>query len=70
MKSILISDDSRITEMAELSLRLRWPHNKPTVATTATSGLESAENDSPDVVLIHPSYTDMTLSETMKPLGK
>ncbi len=66
MKSILISDDSRVTEMAELSLRLRWPHNKPTVATTATNGLESAENDSPDVVLIHPSYTDMTLSETMR----
>jgi len=68
MNAILISDDSQVIEMAESSLRLRWPHNQPTVATTATNGLEAAEHDSPDVVLIHPSYTDMTLSETMRKL--
>ena len=40
------------------------------VATTAAVGLEMVELESPDVVLIHPGFTDMTLGNTIQELRR
>ena len=68
MDAVLISDDPITVEMARLSLRLRWPDITPTVATTAAEGLEWIERESPDVVLIHPSFSDMPMAKAIQDL--
>jgi len=75
MRAILISDDPQVTELARLSVCLRWPGSTPKVSTTAADGLAFAqlaslqgtfaENASPEMVLIHPSVSDMSLTEAM-----
>ena len=42
----------------------------PTVATTAAEGLEMVEQESPDVVVLHPDFTDMTLSGTIQEMPR
>ena len=68
MKVVFIGEDPQTIEFAGLSLRLRWPDTKPHVATTAAAGLDSVDKVSPDVVLIHPSFSDMSLSDTIREL--
>ena len=47
---------------------MRWPDLVPMVATRATEGLELVAQESPDMVLLHPSFTDMTLSQAIQEL--
>ena len=68
MKVVLIGDETQTADVVGLSFRLRWPNAKLLVAATAAAGLESVENISPDVVLIHPSFTDMSLAGTIQEL--
>lgn len=70
MKVVFIGADPKVSEMAELSLRLCWPDTTPIVATTATAGMELIEHSSPDVVLLHPSFSDMSLSEAIRDLRR
>ena len=51
-------------------MHLRWPDVTPLVATTAAAGLEMVELESPDVVLMHPDFTDMTLGNTIQELRR
>ena len=68
MKVVFIGVDPQTAEMALLSLRLRWPDATPLVATTAAAGLELVEQVLPDVVLLHPSFSDLSLSKAIKEL--
>jgi len=78
MKAVFIGSNSEIADMAGLSLRIRWPDATPLVATTAAEGLASmqrasleggvVDNASPEVVLIHPSFSDMSLAEAIRKL--
>ena len=70
MKAVFIGSDSEIADKASLSIRLRWPDATPLVAATALSGLELVEQESPDVVLLHPSFSDMSLAEAVQALRR
>ena len=68
MNVVFIGADPQTADMARLSLRLRWPDAAPLVATTASDGLEWVERETPDVVLLHPSFSDMSLEEAIQEL--
>ena len=70
MKVVFIGADAQTAEIAGLSLRLRWPDAKPLVATTALAGLELVEQVSPNVVLLHPTFSDMSLAEAVQALRR
>ena len=70
MKVGFIGADSRTAEAATLAVHLRWPDVTPLVATTAATGLEMVELESPDVLLMHPDFTDMTLGNTIQELRR
>ena len=70
MKAVFIGSNSEIADMAWLSQRLRWPDATPLVATTASAGLELVERESPDVVLLHPTFSDMSLPEAVQALRR
>ena len=70
MKVIFIGADTQTAEIAGLSLRLRWPDAVPQVASTALAGLELVERESPDVVLLHPTFSDMSLAEAVQELRR
>ncbi|MCH7890102.1 MAG: response regulator transcription factor [Gemmatimonadetes bacterium] len=65
MKVAFIGTEVRTAELVTLAVHLRWPDVNPIVATTAAEGLEMVEREAPDVVVMHPDFTDMTLSSTI-----
>jgi two-component system KDP operon response regulator KdpE len=68
LQVLFIGASPRIAKVATFSINLRWPEVRPLVATTATEGLRLAEQASPDLVLLHPDFADMTLSEAVTQL--
>lgn len=70
MKAVFIGSDTRVAEVATLSVRLRWPDAIVTVATTAAAGLEAVEQASPEVVLLHPDFSDLSLSQSIQKLRR
>ena len=66
MKVVFIGSDPRITEVARLGVRLRWPDASIYPVEQAMAGLETVERETPDVVLMHPDFTDLTLSKTIQ----
>ncbi|MBM3941945.1 MAG: response regulator transcription factor [SAR202 cluster bacterium] len=70
MKVVFIGVDPRISEMALMSVRLRWPDTMPLVSSTASEGLELVERVAPDVVILHPDFTDMSLAQSIHELRR
>ncbi|HZA22178.1 MAG TPA: response regulator transcription factor [Dehalococcoidia bacterium] len=68
MKVVFIGADTRTAEMASLSVRLRWPDSAVIHATAAAQGLELVEREWPDIVLLHPDFSDMVLSGAIQEL--
>lgn len=66
MKAVFIGNDEKVVEVASLSMRLRWPDVELQKASTAAEGLELIEKTSPDVVLLHPDFTDLSLSQAIQ----
>lgn len=66
MKAVFIGSDPRINELATMSFRLRWPDVKPFVVPTAREGLELVARESPDVVVMHPDFSDMSLAGVIR----
>ena len=70
MKVVFVGADPRIAEIATLALHPRWPETDPLVATTAVEGLELVEEESPDIVILHPDFTDMSLYNVIQELRR
>ena len=70
MKAAFIGGDPQTADLVTLALHMRWPDAAPTFATTAAEGLEMIEKESPDVVLLHADFTDMTLWNTIRELRR
>ena len=68
MKAVFVGVDARASELASLSFRLRWPNAEFLASSTGRAGLELIEQESPDVVLMHPDFTDMTLNSVIQEL--
>ena len=70
MKVVFIGTEVRTADLVTLAVHLRWPEVDPLVASTAAEGLEIVERESPDVVILRPDFTDMTLSGTIEELRR
>ena len=70
MKILLIGTDPATSEMALLSLRLRWPEAQALVATWAAEGVDLVERELPDVVLLQPNMLDKSLFETIEDIRR
>ena len=62
MQVVFIGADARIAVMAAQSCHMAWPASTLGVATTATAGLQLVEQGAPDLVLLHPDFSDLSLS--------
>jgi two-component system, OmpR family, alkaline phosphatase synthesis response regulator PhoP len=62
MRVVFIGADARIAVLAAQSCAMAWPASKLSVATTATDGLKLVEHGAPDLVLLHPDFSDLSLS--------
>jgi DNA-binding response OmpR family regulator len=70
MKYVFIGASPRIAEMAVQSCRMGWPDVTPRAATTAADGLELVEQVAPDVVLLYPDFSDLSLCEAVMGLRR
>jgi len=68
VKGLFIGLDPQTLEMVTLALRLRWPDARALVATEARRGLDMVETENPDLVLMQPNFSDMSLSGAIKEL--
>ena len=68
VKVVFIGVDPRVAEIATLATHIRWPDVTPLIATTAAEGLELVKQEAPDVALIHPDFTDMSLHKVIQEL--
>ena len=68
MKAVFIGASPGTTEIAALSLRLRWPDAIFLSAPTATHGLELVEQQWPNLVLLHPDFSDISHSRAIQDL--
>ena len=62
MKAVFIRADPHATKLATEAFRLGWPDATSLVAASGSEGLKLIEQESPDIGLIHPDFTDMTLT--------
>jgi DNA-binding response OmpR family regulator len=67
---VYIGAATRAAEIAMLAVHLRWPEATPLIATTAEEGLELAEQELPDLVLLRPDFTDLLMNTTIRELRR
>jgi two-component system, OmpR family, KDP operon response regulator KdpE len=70
MKAVFIGVNERTGDIAALGMRLRWPDSTLLRSATAARGLELVEQEWPDVVLMHPDFTDMPHSQAIRDLRR
>jgi DNA-binding response OmpR family regulator len=70
MKAVYIGVDERTADIAKLAIHLRWPDAELKIATSAGEGLELIEKESPDVVLVHADFEDMTFGEAIQEIRR
>ena len=70
MKVVYIGVDVRTSEVATLAVHLRWPDATPLIATSAGEGMELIERELPDVVLLHPDFSDLTLGNAIQEIRR
>jgi DNA-binding response OmpR family regulator len=68
MKVVFMGANPGIGEVATLSIGLRWPDATVLGATTAAEGLEVVVRESPDLVIVHLDFPDITLSQVIPEL--
>jgi two-component system, OmpR family, KDP operon response regulator KdpE len=68
MKAVFIGVSPRTAEIASISVRLRWPDAAFLTAPTAAQGLELVEQEWPNIVLLHPDFSDLPHSRAIQDL--
>ena len=66
MKALSIGNDEQTTEMASLSLRIRWPDCAIHIAKTLEEGLRALRHQSFDVLILHSRTDHVPLSRIVK----
>jgi hypothetical protein len=70
VKVVFIGQDRRIADLVARSCRLGWPEVTPLTATMMVEGLRLVEQEAPDVVILHPGFSDLSLSEAITKLRR
>jgi DNA-binding response OmpR family regulator len=68
MKAVFIGLSPRTSEIASISVLLRWPDAAFLTAPTAAQGLELVEQEWPNIVLLHPDFSDLPHSRAIQDL--
>lgn len=68
MKALIIEDDPETVESVSLALRMRWPDAHLSSAYLGKKGLELAETENPDVIILELALPDMSGLAVLKQL--
>ena len=68
MKLLLIEDDPIISETVTICFNLRWPESEVLAVESGEEGLELAESESPDVIILDVGLPGIDGYETLKRL--
>lgn len=66
MKILIVEDDSAIVELVSLCLRVSWPDAKILFTSLAEEGIEIAERENPDLVILDLGLPDRSGLEVLK----
>jgi two-component system response regulator VicR len=66
MKALIIEDDKKITEIISLSLKIRWPELKVSSAEHGEEGIQMAEREAPDIIILDLGLPDISGFEVLK----
>ena len=70
MKAVFFCKDEARAEQLVLALRLRWPDLKPYVASEASLGLQTIEQEGPDLVILCEHLADMSIWESIREIRR
>ena len=70
MKAVFFCKDDARAEQLVLALRLRWPDLKPFVASEASLGLQTIEQEGPDLVFLCEDLADMSIWESIREIRR
>ncbi len=66
MKILIVEDDSAIVELVSLCLRVSWPDARIVFTSLAQEGIELAERESPDLIILDLGLPDRSGLELLK----
>ncbi|RLC93995.1 MAG: DNA-binding response regulator [Chloroflexi bacterium] len=66
MKVLMIEDDSEIVETVSLAFQIRWPDAKLVSTHLGQAGVELAESESPDIVILDLGLPDISGFDVLK----
>lgn len=70
MKILFIGNDPAILSFVTASVRLRDPDATVVSSATITGGLETLDRESPDLVVMYPDFSDLTLTGAIQGLRR
>ncbi len=66
MKILIVEDDSAIVELVSLCLRVSWPEARIVFTSLAQEGIELAERENPDLIILDLGLPDKSGLEVLK----
>jgi two-component system response regulator VicR len=66
MKVLMIEDDTEIVETVSLAFQIRWPDAKLASSRLGEQGIELAESESPDIVILDLGLPDISGFDVLK----
>lgn len=66
MKALIIEDDREIVESISLALQIRWPETRIVSTHLGKTGIELAESEAPDIIILDLGLPDISGFEVLK----
>jgi len=66
MKALIIEDDLEIVESVSLVIQMRWPEAQLVSTNMGRKGIELAQSENPDIIMLNLDLPDMSGFEVLK----